>query len=205
MGQNPQLLAMQFLPASLTTLMDELSRLPGIGPKSAQRLAFYLLKQSQSRLGQLGSAISDAKEGVLACEQCYCLTDQPLCTICNSAMRDKEQLCIVEGTLDMLAIERTGEYKGLYHVLGGRLSPLHGIGPGELKVAELFSRLTEENSPTKEIILALNPDLEGDTTALFLQNKLSSFSALHVTRIARGIPSGGNLCKGGKPCFSAFA
>ncbi len=184
---------MDFLPDSILRLINELGRLPGIGPKSAQRLAFHLLKQPNVRNDSLAQAISKAREGVLTCSQCQSLTDQEVCRICSNPTRERDKLCIVESTLDLIALEKTGEYKGLYHVLQGRLSPLEGIGPEQLKIAELFARLTKENQPIREIILALNPDLEGDTTALFLQKKLASFSVLSVSRIARGIPTGGHL------------
>jgi recombination protein RecR len=184
---------MDFLPDSVSRLIDELGRLPGIGPKSAQRLAFHLLKQNTPRNQALGDSITKVKEGVMRCERCHCLTSKPLCNICDNPSREKAQLCVVETTLDMIAIEKTHEYKGCYHVLQGKLSPLDGIGPEQLTVGELFARLTDENSIIKEVILALNPDLEGDTTALFLQRKLASLHALQVSRIARGIPSGGHL------------
>lgn len=187
---------MNFLPESIQRLIDELSRLPGIGPKSAQRLAFHLLKQSDVRNQSLGEAILRAREGVQRCSTCFCLTDQGTCRICENEGRDQHKLCIVETTLDLIALEKTGEYHGRYHVLQGRLSPLDGVGPEDLRIAELFVRLTEENSLIEEVILALNPDLEGDTTALFLHKKLSILrpqASLDVTRIARGIPTGGHL------------
>lgn len=184
---------MNFLPKSITRLIDELSRLPGIGPKSAQRLAFHLLKSPDTRLESLGNAIANAREGVLRCSTCCCLTSEDPCAICDDEHRDRALLCVVETTLDMVAIEKTGEFRGLYHVLEGKISPLDGVGPDDIRIAELFMRLTDENSQVREVILALNPDLEGDTTALFLQKKLETFDPLHVSRLARGIPSGGNL------------
>ena len=184
---------MEFLPESIIEVMEELGRLPGVGPKSAQRLTFHLLKQADGHLMSLGDAISNVRNGVVRCKECFCLSSQEVCKICENVLRDRSKLCVVESTLDLIAIERTGEYKGLYHILQGKISPLNGIGPEELRMAELFSRVTNEENPIKEVILALNPDLEGDTTALFLHKKLSTFQALQVTRIARGIPSGGNL------------
>lgn len=184
---------MDFLPESISRLIDELGRLPGIGPKSAQRLAFHLLKQADARNEALGEAITRAKEGVKHCEECHSFSSDRLCPVCQDGSRDRSTLCVVESTLDMIAIEKTREYKGLYHVLQGKLSPLDGIGPEQLTLASLFRRLTEEQSPVREVILALNPDLEGDTTALFLQRKLEPMTALRVSRIARGIPSGGHL------------
>lgn len=180
---------MNFLPESISRLIDELSKLPGIGPKSAQRLAFHLLKSQDSKLENLGESILKAKEGVIRCEKCHALASETPCKICSDTSRDNDILCVVETTLDMVAIEKTGEFHGLYHVLMGKISPLDGIGPGDLRIAELFDRIDD----AKEIILALNPDLDGDTTALFLQQKMASLSEIQVSRIARGIPSGGNL------------
>lgn len=184
---------MDFLPESLTRLIEELSLLPGIGPKSAQRLAFHLLKTGEARTESLSTAIAGVKKGVIQCETCFSLTTKNPCKLCSDPARDRSLLCVVESTLDLIAIEKTGEFKGLYHVLQGKISPLDGIGPEQLRVAELFARIAAEGSPVVEVIFALNPDLEGDTTALFLQQKLASFRPLTVSRIARGIPSGGNL------------
>lgn len=184
---------MDFLPESITRLIEEFQQLPGIGPKSAQRLAFHLLKSPDGRVEGLSSAVAGIKSGVVSCSRCFSLTTENPCKICGNPRRDESLLCIVESTLDLIAIEKTGEYHGLYHVLQGKISPLEGIGPEDLKITELFIRLTEENCPVKEVILALNPDLEGDTTALFLRQKLAAICPVNVTRIARGIPSGGNL------------
>lgn len=184
---------MDFLPESITRLIEELQQLPGIGPKSAQRLAFYLLKASESRLQGFSGAVADVKKGVISCGTCHSLTTENPCRICSDAGRDRSVLCVVESTLDLIALEKTGEFQGLYHVLQGKLSPLEGVGPDDLRIGELFARMTEEGCEIKEIILALNPDLEGDTTALFLRQKLASLSPVNVSRIARGIPSGGNL------------
>ncbi len=184
---------MHFLPESISCLIDELSQLPGIGPKSAQRLAFYILKRNERRNIALGEAIIKVNSGVERCKQCHCLTSDTYCAICKDSGRDSSLLCVVESTLDMIAIEKTKEYKGLYHVLQGKLSPLDGIGPQELTIDQLFLRLESEDSLVKEVILALNPNLEGDTTALFLQRKMSNLQNVSVSRIARGIPSGGHL------------
>lgn len=182
---------MNFLPQSIQILIDELGQLPGIGPKSAQRLAFHLLKRSDQRNFSLGDAVAKVNEGVIACSICFSLASQEPCPICENPMRDKTKLCVVETTLDLIAIEKTCEFKGVYHVLQGKLSPLDGVGPEDVRIAELLMRVSDGN--INEVILALNPDLEGDTTALFLQKKLSDFSALQISRIARGIPSGGHL------------
>jgi len=184
---------MDFLPKSISKLIEELGRLPGIGPKSAQRLAFYLLKRPEVQNGTLGEAVLRVREGVIRCEICFGLTSNSPCGICSDSRRERGLLCIVETTLDLIAIEKTGEYKGLYHVLEGKISPLDGVGPEDLRIAECFERLSEEGSEVREVILALNPDVDGDTTALFLQRKLASFVDLRISRIARGIPSGGNL------------
>ncbi len=184
---------MDFLPESITRLIEELQQLPGIGPKSAQRLAFHLLKSPDSRLESFSSAVGNIKKNVVSCGTCFSLTTESPCKICSNAHRDQSLLCVVESTLDLIAIEKTGEFTGRYHVLQGKISPLEGIGPEDLKIAELFMRLTDEGCPVKEVILALNPDLEGDTTALFLRQKLASMCPVNVSRIARGIPSGGNL------------
>jgi recombination protein RecR len=184
---------MNFLPESVSRLIDELSKLPGIGPKSAQRLAFHILKGSEGNLQGLGEAVLKAKDGVMRCEKCSALASEKMCGVCSDPGRDAEVICVVESTMDMVAIEKTGEFKGLYHVLMGKISPLDGVGPDDLRIAELFERVTDEAAGVKEVILALNPDLEGDTTALFLQKKLASLSPVSVSRIARGIPSGGNL------------
>lgn len=184
---------MNFLPDSITRLITELSKLPGIGPKSAQRLTFHLLKAPEAQVLGLSEAVGNVRKGVVTCSVCFSLTTENPCKICSHPGRDKSLLCIVETTLDLLAIERTGEYRGLYHVLQGKISPLDGVGPEQLRIAELFARLTEQSSTTKEVILALNPDLEGETTSLFLHQKLLNLRPMLVSRLARGLPSGGNL------------
>lgn len=184
---------MDFLPASITRLIEELQQLPGIGPKSAQRLAFHLLKSPESRLQSFSGAVAEVKTGVISCGTCHSLTTENPCRICSDARRDKSILCVVESTLDLIALEKTGEFNGRYHVLQGKLSPLEGVGPEDLRIGELFARMTDVGCEIKEIILALNPDLEGDTTALFLRQKLLAISPVQVSRIARGIPTGGNL------------
>ena len=184
---------MDFLPESITHLIEELQTLPGIGPKSAQRLAFHLLKSGDTRLGSLSEAVANIKNGVIECGCCFSLTTASPCKICSDSGRDRGLLCVVESTLDLIALEKTGEFRGLYHVLHGKISPLDGVGPEQLRVAELFARVTVEASPISEIIFALNPDLEGDTTALFLQQKLAAVRSLIFSRIARGLPSGANV------------
>lgn len=184
---------MDFLPDSINDLIEELSALPGIGPRSAQRLAFYILNTPDSHIKNLGEAILNIKTGVKECEICFALTTDNPCKICSNQMRDKSLLCVVENTLDMIAIEKTCEFKGVYHVLQGKISPLDGVSPDDIRLKELFARLTSQDSQIKEVILALNPDLEGDTTALFIQQKLSGTTDFNISRIARGIPSGGHV------------
>ncbi|MFA5792739.1 MAG: recombination mediator RecR [Candidatus Gracilibacteria bacterium] len=184
---------MDFLPDSINDLIEELSRLPGIGPRSAQRLAFHIFKNPDAYVKSLGDSILNVKHGVKECETCFALTTESPCKICSGSSRDKSLLCVVESTLDMIALEKTCEFKGIYHVLQGRISPLDGVSPDDIRLDELFARLGVENSEIREVILALNPDLEGDTTALFIQQKLFALSGFNVTRIARGIPSGGHL------------
>lgn len=180
---------MDFLPESVSKLINELAKLPGIGPKSAQRLGFHLLKHSETKNKILGNAILNVKEGVTLCSSCFTLTSGNLCRVCSNLSRDHSTLCVVETTMDMIAIEKTGQFRGLYHVLHGKISPLDGIGPDDLKMKELFVRL--KSGEVMELILATNPDLEGETTALYLQKQMADFPGLKVSRIARGIPSGG--------------
>jgi recombination protein RecR len=172
------------------TLIDELGRLPGIGPKSAQRIAFHLLKASGDDVARLASSITDAKERVRFCSRCWNIADADLCLICADDRRDSALLCVVEESRDIVAIERTGEYNGRYHVLLGAMSPLDGIGPEQLKVKELFARLEPEG--VREVILCTNPNTEGEVTAMYIARMLKPFE-IAVTRIASGLPVGGDL------------
>jgi recombination protein RecR len=174
----------------LARLIDEFSKMPGIGPKTAQRLAFYILKNSSERVASLAKAILEAKEKVKHCSICGNITDQEICEICQNINRDKSIICVVEKVRDLIAIENTGEYKGLYHVLEGAISPLDGIEPENLKIDSLLKRLKTEK--IKEIILATNPNIEGEVTASYL-NKLIEPLNIKVTRIAYGVPIGGSL------------
>jgi recombination protein RecR len=174
----------------LARLIDEFSKMPGIGPKTAQRLAFYILKNSSERVASLAKAILEAKEKVKHCSICGNITDQEVCEICQNINRDKSIICVVEKVRDLIAIENTGEYKGLYHVLEGAISPLDGIEPENLKIDSLLKRLKTEK--IKEIILATNPNIEGEVTASYL-NKLIEPLNIKVTRIAYGVPIGGSL------------
>ncbi len=182
----------KFLPKSVRILIEELSKLPGIGPKSAQRLAIYLLHSPNSRLQPLGEAILNLKENVIFCEECWNIAEVSPCLICKSEDRDQSVICVVEEFLDVVAIEKTREYKGLYHVLHGALSPVDGIGPEQLKMRALFERVSGGEYDVSELILATNPSLEGEATALYIQKQLKD-EGLRMTRIARGLPVGGDL------------
>ncbi|WP_420452549.1 recombination mediator RecR [Ilumatobacter sp.] len=176
--------------APVQTLIDELGRLPGIGPKSAQRIAFHLLKVPADEVTRLAASITDAKSRVRFCDRCFHVADGPLCPICADEGRDGRVLCVVEESRDVVALERTGEYRGRYHVLLGAMSPLEGIGPEQLKVRELVARIEPEG--VEEIILCTNPNTEGEVTAMYLARLLKPIG-LSVTRIASGLPVGGDL------------
>lgn len=171
-------------------LIDELGRLPGIGPKSAQRIAFYLLKSSGDECARLSAAIDDAKARVRFCTRCWNVADAELCPICADDRRDPTVMCVVEESRDIVAIEKTGEFNGTYHVLLGAMSPLDGVGPEQLKIKELFARLEPEG--VREVILCTNPNTEGEVTAMYIARMLEPFGVV-VTRIASGLPVGGDL------------
>ena len=171
-------------------LIEALTRLPGVGKKSATRLAFHILRSNTAEAQRLARAILDVKEKIHLCTRCFNLTDEDPCQICRDDRRNKETLCIVEGPNDLIAIENTGEYKGRYHVLHGTISPLEGIGPENLKIKELMDRLRKEK--VSEVILAINPTVEGSTTALYLANLIKPLE-VRVTRIAYGIPMGSEI------------
>lgn len=174
----------------LLIAIEELSKLPGIGKKTAQRLAIFLLKSEDPQVENLINAIKDLKLKLRFCDRCFNLSEEEFCNICKSEKRDKSVLCVVEEASDVIAIEKTHEFKGLYHVLGGVLSPLSGVTPDSLHIKELLKRFETED--IKEVILALNPDTEGETTSLYLA-KLMKPIGITVTRIARGLPIGGDL------------
>jgi recombination protein RecR len=175
---------------SLLIAIEELSKLPGIGKKTAQRLAIFLIKSEQQPVENLLNAIKDLKLKLKFCSRCFNLSEEEFCNVCKSDKRDKSVICVVEEASDVMAIEKTHEYKGLYHVLGGVLSPLSGITPDSLHIKDLLKRF--ETEEIKEIILALNPDTEGETTSLYLAKLLNPLN-VNVTRIARGLPIGGDL------------
>ena len=177
-------------PKPIDHLVEALTRLPGVGKKSAARLAFHILRSSMAEAQGLARAILDVKEKIHLCTRCFNLTDEDPCQICRDDRRNKETLCIVEGPNDLIAIENTGEYKGRYHVLHGTISPLEGIGPENLKIKELMDRLRKEM--VSEVILAINPTVEGSTTALYLANLIKPLE-VRVTRIAYGIPMGSEI------------
>jgi recombination protein RecR len=175
-------------------LIEAFNRLPGIGPKTAQRLTFHILRAPDGEARALASALVAVREEVVFCERCFNISDAPLCPICRDPGRDQARLCVVEEPLDVLALERTGEFRGVYHVLHGAISPIDGIGPDRLKIRELLARVDEaaETAPLTEVILATNPTLEGEATAMYLDERLGG-KVGSVTRIARGIPVGGDL------------
>lgn len=184
-------------PDSVNRLIDEFSKLPGIGRRSAERLAFYLLKSSPDDALALSRAISDIKTSVRQCSVCFNLCEADVCPICSDENRDRTQVLVVEQPKDLIALEHTGMYRGLYHVLMGRISPLEGVAPGDLTVGELFARVeAPDNNPgavkITDVVLGLNPNLEGDGTALYLARELRT-RGVTVTRLARGLPSGSQL------------
>ncbi|MEB3369571.1 recombination mediator RecR [Saccharopolyspora mangrovi] len=172
-------------------LIDELGRLPGIGPKSAQRIAFHLLAAEPADVTRLQEVLQQVKEGVVFCDVCGNVSEETTCRICRDARRDKTLVCVVEEPKDVLAVERTREFKGRYHVLGGALDPLSGVGPDQLRVRELLTRIgTDEIT---EVIIATDPNTEGEATATYLVRMLRDFPGLNVTRLASGLPMGGDL------------
>jgi recombination protein RecR len=176
--------------SAIDDLTTELARLPGIGRKTAQRLTYHLLKQPADQSRRLAQALVTLVDTVRTCTRCFNLTEAPLCSICTDGRRDGTLVCVVEDAADIAAIERAGEFRGRYHVLGGRLSPLDGVGPDDLTIGALLARIPEDD--VTEVILATNPSLEGEATALYIQRQLAPLG-VRVTRIARGLPVGGDL------------
>ncbi len=181
---------MEYYALPIAKLIEQLSKLPGIGKKTAQRLAFYILEMDPLEVEKLALSIKEAKEKIHYCKICCNLTESDICHICSDDKRDKSIICVVEGAKDIVAMEKTKEYKGLYHVLHGVISPMDNIGPNEIKVKELLNRL--QNGQVKEVILATNPTVEGEATALYI-SKLLKPLGVKTTRIAHGIPVGGDL------------
>ena len=180
---------MDYYSSQISRLIEEFSKLPGIGPKSAQRLAFHIVNRPIEEVKSLSDAIIEAKEHVRYCKQCYTLTDSELCPICSNPERDASTIMVVENTRDLVAYEKTGKYNGVYHVLHGAISPMLGIGPNDIKLKELIQRLQGD---VKEVIIATNSSLEGETTAMYI-SKLIKPTGIKVSRIASGVPVGGDL------------
>lgn len=180
----------RYLPGAVARLVDELVKLPGIGPKSASRLAYYLLRVPEEESRALAEAILEMRRRISYCSRCFNLTETDPCAICSDEARDRTRICVVEQPLDVVAIERTGRYTGLYHVLHGAISPVEGIGPEDLRIRELLTRVRIQ--PVEEVILATNPSLEGDATAMYLAQQLIPMG-VRVTRLAHGLPMGGEL------------
>jgi recombination protein RecR len=175
---------------AIARLIQEFTRLPGIGPKTAERLTHHLLLAERQQVLDLADALRGIKDNVRACKQCYNLTEQELCNLCRDERRDRTQICVVEQARDLTALERTATFRGLYHVLGGRLAPLENVGPDQLTIDALVRRV--QQGGVKEIIMATNPTLEGDGTALYISNVLAG-TGVRITRLARGLPSGSVL------------
>ena len=180
---------MAYYSSQITRLIEELSKLPGIGPKSAQRLAFHIINMPKDQAGGLASAIVDARENIRYCSQCYNLTDSELCPICRNEKRSKKTIMVVETPRDLAAYEKTGKFEGVYHVLHGAISPMLGIGPNDIRLKELMLRLQGD---VDEVIVATNSSLEGETTAMYI-SKLIKPTGIKVSRIASGVPVGGDL------------
>lgn len=180
---------MEYYSSHISKLIEQLSRLPGIGAKSAQRLAFHIINMPQDQVEQLAGAMTSARSNVRYCKECFTLTDQELCTICANPKRNHKQIMVVENTRDLAAYEKTGKYEGVYHVLHGAISPMLGIGPGDIRLKELMLRLQKD---VDEVIIATNSSLEGETTAMYI-SKLIKPTGIKVSRIASGVPVGGDL------------
>ena len=180
---------MDYYSSQISKLIEELSKLPGVGAKSAQRLAFHIINRPLDEVKRLSDAIIEAKENVRYCKQCYTLTDSELCPICRNPKRDQTPIMVVENTRDLAAYEKTGKFEGVYHVLHGAISPMLGIGPNDIKLKELMQRLQQD---IKEVIIATNSSLEGETTAMYI-SKLIKPTGVKVSRIASGVPVGGDL------------
>ncbi len=180
---------MDYYSSQISRLIEQLSGLPGIGPKSAQRLAFHILNMPEENVAKLSESIIQAKRNIRYCKECLTLTDEEICPICKNAERDHGVIMVVEGTRDLAAYEKTGKFEGVYHVLHGAISPMLGIGPNDIRLKELMQRLQGE---VKEVIIATNSSLEGETTAMYI-SKLIKPTGIKVTRIASGVPVGGDL------------
>lgn len=178
-------------PESVNSLIAEFEKLPGIGHKTAVRLAFYILESDEVVAGKFANALVEAKKKVKFCEKCYNLSENNICNICANPKRDTSIICVVENVKDVVAMEKTHEYKGLYHVLHGNISPMNNISAEDIKIKELITRLTDDS--IKEVIIATNPTIEGETTAMYIARTIKTIPGIKVTRIAHGIPVGGDL------------
>ncbi len=183
---------MQFSSRLIEKAVEEFSKLPGIGKKTALRLVLHLLKQDTTQTIELSEALTELRKNIKYCQLCFNISDDDVCAICSGNRRDKSLICLVEDTRDVLAIENTSQYNGLYHVLGGIISPIEGIGPDDLNITELLSRVAGESTEVKEVIFGLSPTMEGDTTAFYISKKLKPLG-IKTSTIARGIPIGGEL------------
>ncbi|GAB6138949.1 recombination mediator RecR [Halanaerobaculum tunisiense] len=183
---------MDYYAQPLSQLIGQLTKLPGIGTKTAQRLAFYILKMEPEAANDLADSILEVQENLTYCSICHNLTQDDPCPICSDSQRNRETICVVEKVEDIVAMEKTGEYKGLYHVLHGSISPMDGVGPDDIKIKGLLTRLQEEDQEVTEIILASDPNVEGEATAMYISKLLKPFE-VKVTRIAHGLPVGGDL------------
>lgn len=181
---------MSYYPSSIMNLIKNIARLPGIGEKTAERLAMHILRGSRAEAEKLSSSIMEIKDRIKLCTQCFALSDGDICSICNDSSREASVLCIVEQPADMVAIEKSGSFKGRYHILQGVLSPMNGIGPDRLRIRELFSRVEQEN--IEEVVVATGTNVEGEATASYLAERLKRYP-VKVTRIASGVPMGGDL------------
>lgn len=182
---------MNYYPEVIQNLINEFNKLPGIGPKTSERFIFYLLKQPRSEIAKFSQALEHLRDKITYCEVCYNFSEKKLCSICSNKTRDNSTICVVAESSDLVAIEKTKEYKGLYHVLGGVINQIEGLGPEKLKIKELLERV--KKNKIKEIIIATNPDMEGEFTALYLAKLLKPFRETKITRLGKGIPMGGNL------------
>jgi recombination protein RecR len=183
---------MEYSSRLIEEAVNEVSKLPGIGKKTALRLVLHLIKENENKTFSLTQALNKVRSQIQFCKSCHNISDEEFCSICRSHRRDRSLLCVVEESKDVIAIENTSQYTGLYHVLGGVISPINGIGPSELKIESLLERVTNHNGEVKEVILALSPTLEGDTTSFYISKRLKG-NSITLSTIARGIPIGGDL------------
>jgi len=181
------------LPRSIRQLIESFEKLPGIGPKTAQRLVFYLLHVPQEQLDEFAEAAQELKRKTVLCSLCFNVAESDPCSVCTNQNRDKSIICVVEQPIDVLVLEKAGSFKGVYHVLHGAISPLNNIGPDELYIGQLLQRIKNSVQPLKEIILAMNPDMEGEATAMYLAKEIKKIKDLKITRLGQGLPTGADL------------